>query len=101
MKKYCKGIPEYVYLVEEGAWTAGPFVKPQPDRTNRKFKLVEVPMDEPKKKKSKEDSYKVPPPPKAEGCDPDAYQRERNGEMGFGRNRDTSWEDATPNDMKY
>ena len=53
MKKYCKGIPEHVYLVEEGAWTAGPFVKPQSGRINRKFKLVEVPMDEPKSKKTK------------------------------------------------
>lgn len=53
--RYTKGIPEFVYLVEQGEWTAGPFVKPQAGRTNRKFKLVEVPMDEPKKKNKKEE----------------------------------------------
>lgn len=51
--RYTKRIPEFVYLVEQGEWTAGPFVKPQKGTTNRKFKLVEVPMDKPKEKKLK------------------------------------------------
>jgi hypothetical protein len=49
--RYTKTIPDYVYFINEGEWIAGPFVKPQAGRDNRKFKLEEVPMPEPKKKK--------------------------------------------------
>lgn len=48
--RYTKSIPEYVYFWGTGEWIQGPFVRPQLHRENRKFKLVEVPMDEPKKK---------------------------------------------------
>ena len=41
--RYTKGIPEYVYFVGEGEWVQGPFVNPRPNC--RKFKLVEIPMD--------------------------------------------------------
>ncbi len=53
--KYCKGIPEFVYLIEEGEWMAGPFVREQKGRNNRKFKLVEV-FEEPKPVKTKKTS---------------------------------------------
>lgn len=46
-----KKLPEYVYFVGEGEWISGPYVNPQRGRKNRKFKLTEVQMDEPKKKK--------------------------------------------------
>lgn len=52
--RYTKGIPEFVYLiVQHDGWTAGPFVKPQKGKENRKFQLIEVPMDKPKEKKLK------------------------------------------------
>lgn len=52
--RYTKGVPEFVYfVVQSDGWTAGPFVRPQADRENRKFKFVEVPMDKPKGKKLK------------------------------------------------
>ena len=41
--RFTKGIPEYVYFVGEGEWVQGPFVHPRPNC--RKFKLVEIPMD--------------------------------------------------------
>ena len=51
--RFTKQLPEYVYFWGEGEWINGPYVKPQRGRTNRKFKLTEVPMDEPKSKKTK------------------------------------------------
>ena len=49
--RYTKTIPEYVYFVNEGEWKAGPFVRPQANRVNRKFKLVEEPIKVKKKTK--------------------------------------------------
>lgn len=52
--RYTKSIPEFVYFVGEGEWLQGPYVAPKKGNcVNRKFKLTEVPMDEPKKKKQK------------------------------------------------
>lgn len=51
--RFTKQLPEYVYFWGEGEWINGPYVKPQRGRTNRKFKLIEVAMDEPKSKKTK------------------------------------------------
>lgn len=51
--RFTKQVPEHVYFWGEGEWINGPYVKPQKGRTNRKFKLTEVPMDEPKKKTEK------------------------------------------------
>lgn len=65
MKKYTKSIPEFVYLVAEGGWFAGPFVHPQKGRTNRKFKLVEVEIPE---KEIKEEKLKEKEKPVCEGC---------------------------------
>jgi hypothetical protein len=50
MKKYVKRIPEFIYLIAEGGWFAGPFVHPQKGRQNRKFKLIEVTENEETKK---------------------------------------------------
>jgi hypothetical protein len=51
-------IPEFLYFVGEDGkagedkWIMGPYVKPRRGgNTNRKFKLIEVPMDEPKIRK--------------------------------------------------
>ena len=41
--RFTKGIPEFVYFVGDGEWVQGPFVNPRPNC--RKFKLVEVPLD--------------------------------------------------------
>ena len=46
--RYTKEIPQYVYFWGEGEWIQGPYVKPQRGRTNKKFLLTEVPMDEQK-----------------------------------------------------
>jgi len=50
--RYAKGLPEFIYFVcngnTEDDWVQGPYVRPQKYSTNRKFKLVEVPMDKPK-----------------------------------------------------
>ena len=51
--RYTKKLPTHVYFVGEGEWIQGPYVNPQRGRTNRKFELKEVPMDEPKKKNKK------------------------------------------------
>ena len=52
--RYLKNrVPEFLYFVGddvEGQWIQGPFVKPQSGNTNRKFKLIEVPMDEKRSK---------------------------------------------------
>jgi hypothetical protein len=48
-----KQLPEFVYFVGEGEWIQGPYVNPKKGRQNRKFKITEVPMDEPKTKKKK------------------------------------------------
>ena len=52
-RKIYKKIPEYIYFVGEGEWIQGPYVNPKGSRENRKFKLIEVPMDKPKTKKLK------------------------------------------------
>lgn len=46
-----KKLPEYVYFVGEGEWISGPYVNPQRGSKNRKFKIIEVKIDEPKKNK--------------------------------------------------
>ena len=46
-----KTLPEFVYFWGTGEYIQGPYVHPQRGRVNRKFKLTEVPMPEPKKKK--------------------------------------------------
>lgn len=48
--RFTKQIPEFVYFVGENGWIQGPYVRPQRGYKNRKFKITEVPMDEPKKK---------------------------------------------------
>lgn len=53
MTRFAKGQPEFVYFWGEGEWVNGPYVNPQRGRECRKYKLVEVPMDEPKKKAKK------------------------------------------------
>jgi len=49
--RYTKKIPTYIYFVGDGEWIQGPYVNPQKGRTNRKFELKEVIIDEPKIKK--------------------------------------------------
>jgi len=49
--RFTKKIPEFIYFVGEGEWIQGPYVRPQSGSKNRKFKIVEIPMDETKKKK--------------------------------------------------
>lgn len=52
--RFTKSIPEYIYFIgEDGNWVYGPYVKPKEGRVNRKFKIIEVPMDEPKNKNEK------------------------------------------------
>lgn len=52
--RFAKGVPEFVYFIGRGDdWVQGPYVNAKSGYTNRKFKLVEVPMDEPKSKKRK------------------------------------------------
>ena len=51
--RYTKGVPEYVYFVGEDGWVQGPYVNPKKGYKNRKFKITEVQMDEPKDKKVK------------------------------------------------
>jgi len=53
MTRTTKAIPEFVYFWQAGAYVAGPFVRPQSGRQNRKFLLTEVPMDPTKPKKTK------------------------------------------------
>lgn len=49
--RFTKQTPEFVYFVgEDGGWIQGPYMNPKKGYNNRKFKLTEVPMDEPKKK---------------------------------------------------
>jgi len=50
--RYTKSIPEHIYFCGSGEWIEGPYVHPKRGNNNRKFKLVEVLMDKPKKKKS-------------------------------------------------
>jgi hypothetical protein len=51
--RFTKKTPEYVYFIgEDGGWIQGPYVNPKKGRKNRKFLLTEVPMDEPKTKKT-------------------------------------------------
>lgn len=45
-----KQIPEFVYFIGEGEWVSGPYVNPKRGCKNRKFKITEVQMDEPKNK---------------------------------------------------
>lgn len=51
--RYTKQIPKYIYFVGDGEWIEGPYVNPKKGRTNRKFLLTEVPMDEIKINKNK------------------------------------------------
>ena len=55
--RYTKTIPEFVYFVgNDGNWVSGPYVNPKAGYPNRKFKITEVPMDEPKLKKKKNET---------------------------------------------
>lgn len=59
--RYTKGIPEFIYMIggdDETVWSEGPFIHPKKGRANRKFKLIEVPMDEPKAKKNENTTKK-------------------------------------------
>ena len=49
--RYTKKIPEFIYFIGEGEWIQGPYINPKRGYENRKFKITEVPMDEPKNKK--------------------------------------------------
>jgi hypothetical protein len=52
--RYTKKTPEFVYFIGyDGDWIQSPYVNPKPGYDNRKFKLTEVLMDEPKKKSAK------------------------------------------------
>jgi hypothetical protein len=73
MKKYVKKIPEFVYLIKEGDWFAGPFVHPQKGRQNRKFKLVEITEEEPEEKKKEK---KLPKRILCEGCNVNASEED-------------------------
>lgn len=49
--RYTKKTPEFVYFIgEDGGWIQGPYMNPKSGHKNRKFKLTEIPMDEPKVK---------------------------------------------------
>lgn len=61
--RYTSKIPEYVYFVGGEPFSpndhnsvAGPYVHPQRGGANRKFKIIEVLMDQPKTKKKKDET---------------------------------------------
>jgi len=49
--RYTKKIPEFIYFIGDGEWIQGPYINPKRGSKNRKFKITEVPMDEPKTKR--------------------------------------------------
>ena len=51
MGKFSKGVPEYIYFIGGYEWLYGPYLKPKEGRVNRKFKLIEVEIDEQKTEK--------------------------------------------------
>ena len=73
--RYAKGLPEFIYFVGENEWIQGPYVNPKrgSGHKQRKFKLVEVPMNEPKRKKTTLTEGKIKgnikPPPDIDKAD--------------------------------
>lgn len=45
-KRFTKQIPEFIYFIGEGEWVMGPYVRPQRNKPNRKFKITQVSTDE-------------------------------------------------------